>query len=69
MNRDDLKQILLDQQEMYLNLPAIERDVTLEDGVNYAFTGLRRSGKSYLMYQQIHQRVAGGTPADRKSVV
>lgn len=65
MNRDDLKQILLDQQEMYLNLPAIERDVTLEDGVNYAFTGLRRSGKSYLMYQQIHQRVAGGTPADQ----
>ena len=53
MNRDLLKQIMIDQKEMYLNNPIVHRDYNLEDNVNYCFVGIRRTGKSYMMYQQI----------------
>lgn len=53
MNRDILKQIMIDQKEMYLNNPIVHRDYNLEDNVNYCFVGIRRTGKSYMMYQQI----------------
>ena len=53
MNRDYLKQIMIDQKETYLNNPMIKRDYPLEDNVNYCFVGIRRTGKSYMMYQQI----------------
>ena len=53
MNRDTLKQIMIDQKEIYLNNPMIPRHYSLEDNVNYCFVGIRRTGKSYMMYQQI----------------
>ena len=53
MNRDILKQIMIDQKEMYLNNPIVHRDYNLEDNINYCFVGIRRTGKSYMMYQQI----------------
>lgn len=53
MNRDVLKQIIIDQKEMYLGNPLISRDYDLEKNVNYCFVGIRRTGKSYMMYQQI----------------
>lgn len=65
MYRESLKLILLDQQDMYLNLPAVERHYHLENEVNYVFTGLRRAGKSYVMYQLIRQRIAEGTSANQ----
>lgn len=60
MNRDILKQIIIDQKEMYLNNPLISRDYDLEENVNYCFVGIRRTGKSYMMYQQIHNLMNDG---------
>ena len=51
MNRDYLKQIMIDQKEMYLNNSIVRRNYQLEDNVNYCFVGIRRTGKSYMMYQ------------------
>ena len=34
MNRDTLKQIMIDQKEIYLNNPMIPRHYSLEDNVN-----------------------------------
>lgn len=62
MNRDDLKQIMVDQKEIYLNNPLITREYPLENNVNYCFVGIRRTGKSYMMYQQIKQLEADGVP-------
>ena len=53
MNRDTLKQIMVDQKDIYLNNPLIERHYPLEENINYCFVGIRRCGKSYMMYQQI----------------
>lgn len=38
----------------------VKRAVTLSDNFNYVFVGLRRVGKSYLMYQQIHHLIEIG---------
>lgn len=62
MNRDTLKQIMVDQKENYLNNPLITRDYPLEDNVNYCFVGIRRTGKSYMMYQQIRCLEEKGVP-------
>lgn len=60
MNRDILKQIIIDQKEMYIDNPMISRDYDLEENVNYCFVGIRRTGKSYMMYQQIHKLMNDG---------
>ena len=60
MNRDVLKQIIIDQKEMYLGNPLISRDYDLEENVSYCFVGIRRTGKSYMMYQQIHNLMNDG---------
>lgn len=62
MNRDTLKQIMIDQKEIYLNNTIITRQYLLEENVNYCFIGIRRTGKSYLMYQQIKQLESKGVP-------
>jgi len=62
MNRDTLKQIMIDQKDIYLNNPIISRQYPLEDNVNYCFVGIRRTGKSYMMYQQIQRLLSDGIP-------
>ena len=62
MNRDTLKQIMIDQKDIYLNNPLITREYFLEDNANYCFVGIRRTGKSYMMYQQIKNLKANGIP-------
>ncbi len=51
---------MIDQKETYLNNPFIPRHYPLEDNVNYCFVGIRRTGKSYMMYQQIRQLESKG---------
>ena len=42
MNRDTLKQIMVDQKDIYLNNPLISRHYPLEENINYCFVGIRR---------------------------
>lgn len=65
MNRDYLKQIMIDQKEMYLNNPIVKRNYQLEDNVNYCFVGIRRTGKSYMMYQLMKNLQDEGVSADQ----
>ena len=62
MNRDLLKQIIVDQKDIYLTNPLIPRQYILEENVNYCFVGIRQTGKSYMMYQQIKQLEESGIP-------
>ena len=48
---------------MYLDNPLISRNYDLEENVNYCFVGIRRTGKSYMMYQQIHNLMNDGIPS------
>ena len=62
MNRDTLKQIMVDQKDIYLNNEVITRHYPLEENINYCFVGIRRTGKSYMMYQQIQSLLAKKVP-------
>ncbi len=62
MDKELLRQIIIDHKESYLFNPLIEREKELEANLNYCFVGLRRSGKSYMMFQLINQLLSEGVP-------
>ena len=55
MEKEVLKKIIIENQEFVQNRQIVERNITLDDKLNYVFVGLRRAGKSYLMFQYIHK--------------
>ena len=64
MDIELLKKILMDNRRMISRIEFIKRDIILEDGLNYVFVGLRQAGKSFLMYQRIHQLLDSGHSID-----
>lgn len=54
MDKELIKGLIAEYQQFVKSVSFVKRAVTLSDNFNYVFVGLRRVGKSYLMYQQIH---------------
>ena len=52
MDKDTIKRLIIEYQQFVANITLIEREIHLSHQLNYVFVGLRRAGKSYLMYQQ-----------------
>lgn len=65
MDKTLLKQIILRQQEFISSLSIIDRGVVFEQNVNYVLVGMRRAGKSYLLYFQIQKLVELGENIER----
>ena len=61
MDKELLKTILFDNQNDVMRCEVLERDFRFEEFGNYVFTGIRRAGKSYLLFQRIKQFLAAGT--------
>jgi uncharacterized protein len=55
--RELFKQIILEKQLWLSKIELTPRDLDVEQHANYAFTGLRRAGKSYFLYQIIKQTI------------
>ena len=60
MDKNVIKQIILAQQEFVGKIRLQGRNIQLEEKANYVLVGIRRAGKSYMLYQQIQQLVAQG---------
>jgi predicted AAA+ superfamily ATPase len=60
MNKDTIKFLIAEYQREVVNISLIERPYPIEDMLNYVFVGLRRAGKSYLMFQQIRHLLDTG---------
>ncbi len=60
MNHSVLKQVILDQNEMIKNIEIVNRDYHFEKNVNYILVGLRRSGKSTLLYKMVRDLISDG---------
>lgn len=60
MEKEILKKMIVEKQEEIQQIELTERPVILEDTANYVFVGIRRSGKSYLLYQHIKQTIKVG---------
>ncbi|WP_408072320.1 ATP-binding protein [Butyrivibrio sp. JL13D10] len=60
MNHNVLKQVILEQIELIQDAKIIDRDYDLEKNVNYILVGLRRAGKSTLLYKIARELVEAG---------
>jgi predicted AAA+ superfamily ATPase len=55
MNKDLIKRLITEYQKDIPEKKLVERHYAIDDSLNYVFVGLRRAGKSYLMFQQIQK--------------
>ena len=61
MNHDILKEVIFDQHEIIKKTNIIPRDYDFDLNVNYVLIGLRRAGKSTLLYKIVKDLVEKGT--------
>jgi len=64
IEKDLIKLLIAEYQREVLNVRLIERDHKMDDELNYVFVGLRRAGKSYLMFQQVQRLLKNGHSID-----
>lgn len=60
MNHSVLKEIILDQHEVIRNAVIIPREYSFEPNANYILTGLRRAGKSTMLYHLVRNYIKEG---------
>lgn len=60
MNHDLLKRIIFDQHQVIKDTVIVERDVSLEKDANYVLVGLRRVGKTTLLYKRVQDLIKDG---------
>jgi Predicted ATPase (AAA+ superfamily) len=60
MDKNILKTVLADNQREVPKYEVIQREFTFEDFGNYVFVGIRRAGKSFLLYQRMQQLLVQG---------
>ena len=60
MNHTILKQVIYDQNDFIKNTEIIDRDYEFDKNANYILVGLRRAGKSYLLYKLVRELIGSG---------
>ncbi len=55
-----IKNILLDSSERVQEIEYLPRQLEIESRMPYVFIGVRRCGKSFLLYQRMHELAAAG---------
>lgn len=61
MNHDILKMVIYDQHEIIKNFQIVNREYEFDVNANYVLIGLRRAGKSTLLYKIVQDLIANGT--------
>ena len=65
MNHEVLKRVVFDQHEVIRNAQIVPRRYALDPAMNYVITGLRRAGKSTLLYERVQGLIAQGVDWNR----
>lgn len=60
MEKDLIKVLITEYQNLVAGIKLVPRPYSFEDNLNYVLVGLRRAGKSYLMYQRIQKLIQYG---------
>ena len=60
ITRNILRQVMLDNQKDVEQYKVFHRDYNLDSFPLQVFVGVRRSGKSFLLFQKMHQMLADG---------
>lgn len=64
IRKEILKEVLLDNRNEVSKQKVIPRNFHFEEFGNYVFVGIRRAGKSFLLYQRIQEMLAQGQTWD-----
>ena len=64
MNKDKIKEVIIDNRTEIFNFKVVKRYFKFEDFGNYVFVGIRRAGKSFLLYQRIQELLENGIKHD-----
>ena len=67
MNHETLKQIIYDQHTIIQESKIIDRDYSFEENGNYVLIGLRRAGKTTLLYKRVKDLIKKGV--DWKQII
>ncbi|HCS67102.1 MAG TPA: ATPase, partial [Oribacterium sp.] len=65
MNHLVLKTVINDMHEVIKNVDIVDREYVFEKNVNYVLVGLRRAGKSTLLYKIAMDLIAEGVDWNR----
>ncbi len=60
IKKETIKEVLLDNQKEVARHKIVQRHFQMEDFANYVLIGVRRAGKSFMLYQQIQQNLKRG---------
>ena len=55
-----LKRVIVSNRQLVADIPVLNRSYSLDAAMNYVFTGVRQSGKTYLIYQSIQELLRQG---------
>lgn len=69
MDHELIKRVIYDQHETIARANIVPRDYRLESNVNYVLTGLRRAGKSTMLYALVQDLIASGVSWDEITYV
>ena len=60
MNHEIIKKVIFDQHQVIKDATIVERDIILEKDANYVLVGLRRAGKTTLLYERVQDLIKEG---------
>ena len=60
-----IKSIIYEQHDLIASMEIVDRDYTFEQKANYVLVGLRRAGKTTLLYKKVKDLIAAGTEWER----
>ena len=64
IEKETIKEILLENRKEIESLQVVHRNIEKEDFANYVLIGVRRAGKSFMLYQQIQDNLKKGITWD-----
>ena len=64
IEKETIKEILLENRKEIESQHVVHRNIEMEDFANYVLIGVRRAGKSFMLYQQIQDNLKKGITWD-----
>ncbi len=64
IQKEIIKEIILENRHEIEHQQIVHRDIVMEEFANYVLIGVRRAGKSFLLYQQIQENLKRGITWD-----
>lgn len=65
MDKSVIRTVIADNRVEVPKYKVISRDFTFEEFANYVFVGIRRAGKSYMLYQRMQQLLTNGIDSNQ----